>query len=663
MKPFKEVIDGIRKAVMASEVREDLAQMGEYVEQFANTAGENIQKAIDPTLSISGKAADAAKVGDVVGKLKEDLDYISNSGMLPVYYKWTNGHVNNDGSIDTEYLKNIYTGDHTYPADTKITFTLNKYTYLRIVVFNNNAKTYDTNFQSAPIVYITKQDDRVYYEIRNEEGRIENWDDKSICSIIISTNLAKINYIKTANITEKLCLEIGDIIKGNISSYNTNNDFRRTGKYIKALPNSEFIVKLENGKYNLFEYDDNFNYIKGTLDVINERKVVLSDNTAFIKIATNSTSDVFANIKVLGNHIEYIYNDRKSKETLSFKYKVNVNKGTDVLEDSVAIKQIDFTDYYTSGLLKLPSNYSVYGEKVPVIYFSHGSADYTNINSSDFSTLYMDYINYLCDEGYAIFDCFGWTTKYSGFCQMANPTNMAAIKQGLRWVCENFNVDINRVYVTSKSLGGLQAINMCYESDFHIKACCPLAPEIDASANGFGYEAVGRKSYAKDLGFSEDANHVLDESGAKLMKDFSDDFKKYMKANVAKTLGYNPLYRNLIGFDAEELIQYQIDGDYKVGLPNKIASLARICTVPTKIFVAPDDVGLYPISKAYIQSIKNAGGVAELRTMPSETGGHHAVDNDPNSLKVDSITTQCGITHTNIPLAYVEMVDFFRRYN
>ncbi len=66
MKTWKEVIDGIRKAVMASEVREDIAQGLEYVEQFANTAGENIQKAIDPTLSVSGKAADAAKVGEAV---------------------------------------------------------------------------------------------------------------------------------------------------------------------------------------------------------------------------------------------------------------------------------------------------------------------------------------------------------------------------------------------------------------------------------------------------------------------------------------------------------------------------------------------------------------------------------------------------------------------
>ena len=73
MKPFKEVIDGIRKAVMASEVREDLAQMGEYVEQFANTAGENIQKAIDPTLSLSGKAADAKATGDAIQGVRGDL--------------------------------------------------------------------------------------------------------------------------------------------------------------------------------------------------------------------------------------------------------------------------------------------------------------------------------------------------------------------------------------------------------------------------------------------------------------------------------------------------------------------------------------------------------------------------------------------------------------
>lgn len=97
MKQFKEVIDGIRKAVMASEVREDLAQMGEYVEQFANTAGENIQKAIDPTLSLSGKAADAAKVGEAINaeserakgvesRIKESATAINNAIGQPVEF-------------------------------------------------------------------------------------------------------------------------------------------------------------------------------------------------------------------------------------------------------------------------------------------------------------------------------------------------------------------------------------------------------------------------------------------------------------------------------------------------------------------------------------------------------------------------------------------------
>ena len=93
-KTFSEAIDGIRSAVMASEVREDIAQMGEYVEQFASTAttkaaeaaasaaaaaesasnaGTVISAAIDPTLSVSGKAADAKATGDAIQGVKDDL--------------------------------------------------------------------------------------------------------------------------------------------------------------------------------------------------------------------------------------------------------------------------------------------------------------------------------------------------------------------------------------------------------------------------------------------------------------------------------------------------------------------------------------------------------------------------------------------------------------
>ena len=105
MKPFKEVIDGIRKAVMASEVREDIAQGMEHVEQFANTATTKaaeaaasaktaadaasnastaVSTAIDPTLSVSGKAADAAKVGEAV-------DYLERSAISELQDNLLNG--------------------------------------------------------------------------------------------------------------------------------------------------------------------------------------------------------------------------------------------------------------------------------------------------------------------------------------------------------------------------------------------------------------------------------------------------------------------------------------------------------------------------------------------------------------------------------------------
>ena len=62
-KTFPEAIKGIRSAVIASEVREDIAQMGEYVEQFANTATAKAKEA----------AASAEAAGGAVLGVRNDL--------------------------------------------------------------------------------------------------------------------------------------------------------------------------------------------------------------------------------------------------------------------------------------------------------------------------------------------------------------------------------------------------------------------------------------------------------------------------------------------------------------------------------------------------------------------------------------------------------------
>lgn len=78
------------------------------VESDANKTKAVVDKIIDPTLSLSGKAADAAKVGEAVGQLKEDIDerlyYTTDSKQL----KWSEGFIDTSGTIVD--INNIETG-------------------------------------------------------------------------------------------------------------------------------------------------------------------------------------------------------------------------------------------------------------------------------------------------------------------------------------------------------------------------------------------------------------------------------------------------------------------------------------------------------------------------------------------------------------------------
>ena len=62
-KTFKEIIDGIRTAILGIEVREDIAQGMEYVEQFADTSTTKAQEAAE-----SAAAAERAKTDTLAAK-------------------------------------------------------------------------------------------------------------------------------------------------------------------------------------------------------------------------------------------------------------------------------------------------------------------------------------------------------------------------------------------------------------------------------------------------------------------------------------------------------------------------------------------------------------------------------------------------------------------
>lgn len=127
-------IKGVREAVLGKDVREFIAsgyesvlavfkQLEDAVASAKNSADEAktaITEAIDPTLSLSGKAADAKETGDKIGELKEDLtNYYFKTIIKPVYTNQdtvvgvvndSNGQVVNISGNSTVHLQELEIG-------------------------------------------------------------------------------------------------------------------------------------------------------------------------------------------------------------------------------------------------------------------------------------------------------------------------------------------------------------------------------------------------------------------------------------------------------------------------------------------------------------------------------------------------------------------------
>lgn len=313
--------------------------------------------------------------------------------------------------------------------------------------------------------------------------------------------------------------------------------------------------------------------------------------------------------------------------------------------------------YKTKGFLKLPPNYTQAGDKVPLVVFVHGSADVGGITINTMTTNYQEYYNYIRDSGYAVFDCYPFSDKYASLGSHANtfgiPLNNNCYLSGIRFVCEKYNIDIGNVFVSCKSLGGLQAFSMLMNPDMPVKAVGMLAPELWQLNMRFGYEAAERKAIAAELGFSEDVDGVLEFGQSDTIPE---GFYDYVTANMDKWCG---IFANFIGLQmppADRPNYYRLATGTETMFRN---SLGR----PLKIWIAEDDSAVYyGNSLAVVKSLQNAGYHAELRTMPNDTGGHHSVDNDPNAPQTANVVTKLGITYTTIPTAYYELVQFFDRF-
>lgn len=344
-------------------------------------------------------------------------------------------------------------------------------------------------------------------------------------------------------------------------------------------------------------------------------------------------------------------------------------------------------DNYTSGQMILPPNYSVDGKKVPLYVVLHGTSSMntweqkigTNSGASTKSLL-----QYMANEGFAVFDCYPFTSEYyksTGQIACASlPMIKRAFESGIEFVCSHYNVDINQVFFSAFSLGGQLGYYFAGSSPIKPKGIAMLAPSIGFASvifRTFFLEESGRQLIVDALDLSNEENVSTFISTSKGLN--NDTVKQFVVDHLDKFAGLIGYADNVHGATREEQYEWMITGvsqlpqwmqdenipaipsGWSNGVPAIVnhPDLSKYEPVPMKYWATFDDVNTSTHANYTIYKwLKNGGTDVQWRTLPNGGGGHHAIDTSSTAEKVSGTTRQ-GVSYSDIPVAYKEMADFF----
>lgn len=332
-------------------------------------------------------------------------------------------------------------------------------------------------------------------------------------------------------------------------------------------------------------------------------------------------------------------------------------------------------DLHTTARLMLPPNYSIDGEKVPLILWLEGSGSSLSTWGGDFNSNKLPYLQYLRDEGFAVLSIYAWGNQYAEkYPKCGNsfpypiPTNLACIREGIKYVCDRYNVDADNLHIMSKSQGGQCALYYASCNELNAKSIGMFAPVLDyLSMPGEAMYKDTRAAIAEDLGFAGDVEYF----GSDRFLSYSDEGRAFLRENLDKLLILNEAWTNLSGATPEELFESSMD-DCKTFWTEEIwktdrtdiythTEYVKTASVPVKIWGSQDDAATpYLKMVEVVAQLKNGGSVAEMRTLPKGTGGHSCAD--MGSTTVD-VTTALGIEYKRVPIGWVENVAWIRTYS
>lgn len=475
------------------------------------------------------------------------------------------------------------------------------------------------------------------------------------------------NATRTINVSMQGGMMDGGYTKGNIAAGSPNQFFR----YIHSvlMMDIEYCtitdVVLESGEtLTIYYYGADGAYVGSVSSVAN-----IPSTACYVKFQVTKSSN-YTSIRPLAVTVRGLATFCKNNVPTLVDYKYISFETTMPTRVETLSTDTDYntyignnTRYWDNGYIKMPPNYTKDGEPVPLIVFVHGTGGYGFTSGP--SDLYKDLQTFVVNNGYALCDCSGLTNANSNVGNsFAAPSMMSSIVNLVKFITANYNVKDDGIYVFGKSSGGFIVPMLTRMGSIKVKAAGMLAPALSPM--------VSMAHHARTYNASANLEATQIGITSTISSSFTDNDKALITGNVAKWREIDPFFSNtdLTDEQVRQLVQNNYDAggsSYNLNIAGITANATilnaakRWVNCPTKIWVALDDYTVYHAnSKMFVDMAKRTGSPCYLRTLPSGTGQHHAVDTADNAVKTTYRTKYADTIE--VVAAYAELIDWFNRW-
>lgn len=445
----------------------------------------------------------------------------------------------------------------------------------------------------------------------------------------------------------------------------------------------------------LYQFDSTFSLINS--DIVSGQRVALDANCAYIRM------DVFDSFD--GRRKLVFFGGTGPSEVKRVQFRQPSER---------LVYHVD-RDVCTTARLKLPPNYTIDGEKVPLIIWDSGDGSFSSWDTEMGGPGVKGRVtglNYLADSGFAVLEIYSWGSYYAanypgaaGRSAMPISTHLKTHEKGVEYVLSRYNIDPENIFHVSKSGSGKLALYYALEKpSFNLRGIYAMAPVFDdINFVGWGMPDY-RAALYKELNMRGDAategtpayqyihGTPVAEGGynGQGWVPRSDKGKQFVTDNADKFTFIVPGWMNLCGQTIAEKLQdtwdfgesfwegYTYDsetGKWSWTDSTKLpASRGDVCYtrdnlvmignhIPFMVIMSPtDEQTPYWDALEVVKQLKNGGDDASMYTL--ETGGHSGPDLSTTGANVvENVTTRLGVEYEAVSIGwYVTCEDIYARF-